>query len=582
LADERVQRRLMAILAVDVAGYSRLMSVDEAGTLADLKSLREELINPAIGQYGGRIVKLVGDGALVEFPSAVDAVSCAIAIQNGAIARSRAVPEDRSIRLRIGINVGDSIVDGDDIYGDGVNIAARLENLAPTDGICVSGAVHEHVRGKIAAKFVDLGEQEVKNIGHPVRVFQIVGDGLSPAAAAPQGRRLKDRPSIAVLPLTNMSGDSEQEYFADGMTEDLITELSRFQGITVIARNSTFAYKGKSVRVQDVRRELGVHYVVEGSVRKLGGRVRITIQLIDALSGGHLWAERYDRDMADIFDLQDELTRAIVATISGRLESAVAEGIRRKPPSDLGAYDCVMRAKLCHHRGGSEDNAEAMQLLDKAIALDPELASAYAWKVCVISQAWTRGYRPFSEQEFAMAVELIKKGYSADENDLECLRILCEYHLERREFDEARRYHEKAYRLNPNDPRIVAQRGELSIWSGDPLEGLDWVEHAIHLDPFGADDWAHILGYALFGARRYADALDAFRRVSRPRYIHYAYMAASAAHASLPDIAGNLAAEVLKLNGQFAAKDFVESLFYREEDDNRHLLDGLRKAGLPD
>lgn len=581
-----MERRLAAILAIDMVGYTRLMSTDEAGTLAALKSLHEELIAPETATHAGRIVKLMGDGALVQFSSVVNAVTCAVAIQDAVEERNIGVSEDRCMRLRIGINVGDIIIDDDDIFGDGVNIASRLEGLAPPGGILLSGAAYEQVLGKVAAAFRDLGEQEVKNIERPVHVFQVVRDNESAAVNTPAGispqRRAEEKPSIAILALTNMSGDPEQEYFADGMTEDLITELSRFQDISVIARHSAFTYKGKSVRVQDVGRELGVRYVVEGSVRKAGSRIRITIQLIDAASGGHLWAEHYDRELTDIFELQDELTRAIVATISGRLESAIAEGIKRKPPTDLRAYDCVMRAKLCHHRGSSADNAEALQLLDKAIALDPGLAAAYAWKVCVISQAWTRGYRPFSSEEFATGIDLINKGYSADENDLECVRILCEYYMEKKQFDEAERYHEKAFRLNPNDPRIVAQRGELLTWRGRPTEGLEWIERAIRLDPFGADDWAHLLGYALFGAHRFEEALRAFRRVPRPRYNHYAYMAACAAHASHQEGARVLAADVLKSNSAFSAKHFVEGLFYVEEADSQLLLQGLRKAGLPD
>ena len=577
-----MERRLAAILAIDVVGYTRLMAADEAGTLAALKALHEELIGPETARHGGRIVKLMGDGALLQFPSVVEAVGSAVAIQNGTIERNGAVPEERRFLLRIGINVGDIIIDGDDIYGDGVNIAARLEALAPPGGICVSAAVHDQVLGKVAAEFRDLGEQEVKNLERPIRVYQVVRDGESTAANPPTRTPGRRRPSIAILPLTNMSGDPEQDYFADGMTEDLITELARFQGISVIARHSSFTYKGKSVRVQDAARELAVGYVAEGSVRKAGSRVRVTIQLIDAGSGAHLWAERYDRELTDIFELQDELTRAIVATISGRLESAAAEAIKRKPPTDINAFDCVMRAKLCHHRGSAEDNAEAMQLLDKALALDPGFAPAYGWKACVMAQAWIRGYRPYSAAEAAMGFELMKQGYAADENDLECVRILCEYHLQQRQFDEADRYHEKAFRLNPNDPRIVAQRSELLIWRGKPVEGLDWIERAIRLDPFAADDWAHIMGYALFGARRYEEALRAFRCIPRPRHSHYAYMAAAAAQAGLPEIAAALTAEVLKANQAFSAQRFVEGLYYRDEADRRHMLEGLHKAGLPE
>ncbi len=582
---DRVQRRLTAILAADVVGYSRLMAADESGTLAALKSHRDALIDPETAGHGGRLVKLMGDGALVEFTSVVDAVECAIAIQRGMADRNRDVPEQRRIVFRIGINVGDIIIDGDDIYGDGVNIAARLEGLAPPGGICISGSAHEQVLGKVPVDFVDLGEQQVKNMERPIRAYNVVPDSGAaanePAESTEPRRHLHDMASIAILPLTNMSGDPEQEYFADGITEDLITELSRFQNLSVIARNSTFTYKGKAVRVQDVGRELGVRYVVEGSIRKAGNRVRVSVQLVDAVSGSHLWAERYDRDLTDIFELQDELTKAIVATISGRLESAVAEGIKSKPPRDFNAYDCVMRAKLCHHRGSMEDNSEALRLLDTAIELDPGFAAAYGWKVCVLSQAWTRGYRKYTNDDYAAAGELIRRGISEDENDLECVRIICEFYMEEKKFDEAERYNEKAFRLNPNDPRIVAQRGELLTWRGRPEEGVEWVERAMQLDPFGADDWAHLLGRALFGAGRYGEALRAFKHVPRPRYGYYAFMAVCCLHLARVEETRALAAEVLNMKPDFSARNFVENLYYQDQADERRLLQGLLEAGLP-
>jgi len=578
MAEERIQRRLAAILAADVVGYSRLMEADEAGTLTTLKARRKDVLDPLVAKHKGRVFKTTGDGVLVEFASAVNAVQCAVDLQLGMLAANGDRSADRQIVLRIGVNLGDVMVEGSDLYGDSVNIAARLEAIADPGGILVSGTAYHHVKNKIKVGFDDLGTQSFKNIAEPIRVHRVIG---TPAVTVVASKSVADKPSVAVLNFANMSGSPEQQYFADGITEDIITELSRFRSLSVIARNSSSQYHDKATDVRRIARELGVQYIVEGSVRKAGDRLRITAQLIEAVTGNHLWAERYDRELADLFELQDELTRAIVATISGRLESAVVEGIKRKPPTDLNAYDCVMRAKLHHHRGSSEDNAEALQLLDKAIALDPGFASAYAWKVCVMGQAWTRGYRPFSAEEYAIGLDLINKGYSADENDLECVRILCEYYLEKKQFDEADRYNEKAFRLNPNDPRIVAQRSEILTWLGKPIEGLDWIERAIRLDPFGADDWAHLLGYALFGAGRYEEALRAFRRVPRPRYNHYAYMAASAAHAGLQEPAHALAAEVMKLNEAFSGKRFVEGLFYREEADNRHLAEGLQKAGLP-
>lgn len=578
-----VQRRLAAILAADVVGYSRLMAADEAGTLNALKDLRKTLVEPEIARNGGRMVKLMGDGALVEFPSAVGAMECAVAIQRAMAERNAGIPVAERIVFRIGLNVGDVIIEGSDIYGNGVNIASRLEGQAQPGGICLSATVHEQVLGKVAVDFVDMGEINVKNIDRPVRAFATLPGRV---AAEPRGagesqpHPAAEKPSIAILPLVNMSGDPEQEYFADGISEDLITELSRFQGLAVIARNSSFTYKGRAVRVQDVGRELGVDFVVEGSVRKAASRVRVTVQLIDADTGAHLWAERYDRELEDIFALQDELVQAIVATISGRLESAIAGRIKSKPPSDLNAYDLVIRAKLCHHRGTREDNAQAVEMLEKAITLDPGFASAYAWRVCVMGQAWARGYRPFTQEDLKLGLSLLHRSLLEDENDLECLRILCEYYMEQRQFEPAARYHEKAFRLNPNDPRIVAQRGELMTWRGQAEEAVGWIERAIRLDPFSADAVAHLLGRALFGARRYDEALAAFRRVPEPRLPVLAFMAASAAKAGKKQEAEDLAAHIRALRSGVAADGFAAGLTYERDEDRRHLADALAAAGL--
>lgn len=568
-----------------MVGYSRLMEADEHGTLERQKRHRRELIDLKIAGYSGRIVKSTGDGLLVEFASVVDATECALAIQRAMQAREGDVSEDKRIRYRIGINLGDVVIDDGDIFGDGVNVASRLEGIAPPGGICVSASVKEQIAGKIDAEFRDLGEQQVKNLSRPIRAFE-----LSPAEIkeASQGTAIglaasiaSGKPFVAVLPLNNMSGDPEQDYFADGMTEDLITELSRFSSLAVIARNSTFAYKGKPVRIQDVARDLGANYIVEGSVRKAGNRVRVTVQLIDAETASHIWAERYDRELTDIFEIQDELTQGIVATVSGRLEIAVGERIKTKTPSDMSAYETLMRAKINHHRGDPESNSEALRLLDMTIERDPGMASAYAWKVCVLSQAWVRGYREFTQDEYDMCGDLIEKGMSIDDNDFECLRIMCEYHMEQRDFDEAERFHEKAFRLNPNDPRIVAQRGELLTWRGKPEQGITWLEHAIRLDPLNAEERAHLMGRALFGARRYEDALKAFRNTPRPKPVNCAYAAASHVLAGLPKDQNTAKAMLLKEKPDFSSREFVDQIYYENDADKKHLLAGLSKAGLP-
>src|SRR5213595_2142082 len=392
------ERRLAAVLAADMVGYSRLMEADETGTLARLKTNRIELIDPIIAKNRGRIVKTTGDGMLVEFHGLAEAVLCAAEIQRRMARRNTDVSPARWMQFRIGINLGDVIVEENDIFGDGVNVAARLETLAEPGGICVSGAVRDQVGDRLDdIAFEDLGDQSVKNIVRPIRVFRV---RLEPdATSAPEGAKdaaaatvISKKPSIAVLPLVNMSGDPEQEVFADGLTEDIITELSRFRDLLVISRNSTFVYKGKAVNVQDVAREFGVEYVLEGSVRKVGDRIRVTVQLIDAETDRHIWADRYDRKLEDIFAIQDEVTGAIVATLPGRVEAATQERAKRNRTDNMAAYECVLAAKVLHHRSQREANAEAQSLLDRAIALDPNYAHAHAWKACVLGQTWVYGW----------------------------------------------------------------------------------------------------------------------------------------------------------------------------------------------
>ena len=584
---KEVQRRLAAILAADVVGYSRLMGADESGTLSALKSHRKELIEPMSQQYGGRIVKLMGDGTLMEFASVVDAVLFAVEVQCAMREQNADVSAERQIVYRIGINIGDIIVDGDDIYGDGVNIAARLEGLSEPGGICVSGNVFNQVKNKIEVGFEDLGDQQVKNIQEPVRVYRVStgpcerlkGDlAIVAGATACSG----EKPAIAVLPFDNMSGDAEQEYFADGITEDLITELARFQNLVVIARNSTFTYKGKATRVKDVARDLGVHYVVEGSVRKAGNRVRVTVQLIESKSEKHVWAERYDRELTDIFDIQDEVTKAIIGALPSRLEAADIERIKRKPPQDLAAYDYVLRGKILHHHGTKEANAEAMQVLNKAIEVDPDYAQAYAWKACTLRQAILRGYTDEPDGLNAQRIENAEKALALDENDMECLRILCEIHMEQEDLDGAERYHNRAFALNPNDPRMLAQRGELMVWLGRPEEAIEWVQKAMQLDPLGASGFAHLLGRALRADRRYEDAIAAYKEVRTMRYQHHTEMAACYAASGIDHEAAKQKAETLRLNPDFSTETYIASLPYKNAADREHLRDSLRKAGLPD
>jgi adenylate cyclase len=380
MAEERVQRRLAAILAADVVGYSRLVERDEAGTVARLKKLQEELIQPIFARDGGRIVKFMGDGVLVEFGSAVDAVRSALAIQTEMTRSNAEVSEEDRIVLRVGINIGDVIIDDEDIHGDGVNVAARLEGLCGPGEVYVSGTVRDHVEGKLEAKFDDLGEQSVKNIARPVSIFRAqLRDSV--AAAASNMKKVpatSGRPSIAVLPFSNISGDPEQEYFADGITEDIITGLSRIRWFLVIARNSTFSYKGDSPDVRQVARELDVRYVLEGSVRKAGNRVRITAQLIDASNGSHIWADRYDRELADIFAVQDEITETVVTAIEPELSRVEQERARRKRSDDLDAWDCYQRGMWHVWHATQEDVEQARSLFQRAVQIDPQFAGGYA------------------------------------------------------------------------------------------------------------------------------------------------------------------------------------------------------------
>jgi adenylate cyclase len=387
-------RRLAAILAADVAGYSRLMGADEEGTLERLKALRRELLDPKIAEHHGRVVKTTGDGLLMEFPSVVDAVRCAVEVQQAMPDRNTGVAADNRIELRIGINLGDVIVEGDDLYGDGVNIAARIEALADAGGVFVSNTVHDHVRDRLPFVFEDLGEQQVKNIARPVRVYRVRDAGTtvkSPSAPVPPVLTLPDKPSIAVLPFANMSGDPEQEYFADGMVEEIITALSRIRWLFVIARNSSFIYKGQAVDVKQVGRELGVRYVLEGSVRKAGGRVRITAQLIDATSSVHLWADRFDRALDDVFALQDELTISVVGAIEPSLRKAEIERARRKRPDSLDAYDLYLRALPLASTAMPEDADKALPLLEEAIRLEPDYSAAHAVLAWCHEQRYLRG-----------------------------------------------------------------------------------------------------------------------------------------------------------------------------------------------
>src|SRR5262245_44887467 len=451
-----VQRKLMAILAADMVGYSRLMELDEAGTLARLKTHRLELIDPTIAKTNGRLVKTTGDGLLVEFMSAADAVKCAVEIQRRMARRNADVNPERQIQFRIGVNLGDVIIEDGDVLGDGVNIAARLQTVAAAGGISVSQAVRDELAHKLDIRFEEQSDQPLKNISRPVKVFAIALDETQAKPMPLPAPVLVDGGlnSIAVLPFANMSGDPDQEFFSDGLTEDIITALSRFHELLVISRNSTFVYKGKAVNVQEVAKAFGVQYVVEGSVRKIANRVRITVQLIDAQRDRHIWAERYDRELQDIFAIQDEVTSSIVATLPGRVEAAAYQLIRRNPTESMAAYELVLAAKVLHHRSTKEDNIEAQKMIERALGLDPNYAHAHAWRACIVGQSYV--YNWCAERDAALQTinhELkIALGLDADDSDVH--RILAAVNLLRDNHETAEYHQQRAVALNPNNDLI--------------------------------------------------------------------------------------------------------------------------------
>jgi len=590
LSASTIRQRLATILAADVAGYSRLMGCDECGTVAALDAARA-VFRKAIAGHQGRVIDMAGDSVLAVFETAQGALECALAVQDELDAASRDVAEDCRMRFRIGIHLGD-VMEKDDgsVYGDGVNIAARLEGLAEAGGVTVSDAVQCALRQRTSARFEDLGEQQVKHIAGAVRVYRVlresrpsVGPTAGPAqvaAAASPGERV-DKPSIAVLPLDNMSGDPEQEFFADGITEDIITELSRFRELFVISRNSSFKYKGKPIDVQAFARELGVQYVVEGSVRKAGRRVRITVQLIDAATDHHVWAERYDRDLEDIFAIQDEVTRAIVATLPGRVQAASRDRASRKRPENLAAWECVLTGKVLHHRSNRDDNARAQALLDRAIALEPAYAHAHAWKACVLGQTWVHNWCESRPAVEAQILKELQTALALDDNDSDVHRILAALNIIRDNHEQSVYHQKRALSLNPNDDLVVVQQGEILTWQGQPEEGIEWIRKAMRLNPYHPERfWSH-LARACFTAGRHGEALEALACLSSPDATQRALMAACHAELGDLDAAERERQAALALSPGFTIGEYASSLHYRREADTERHRAALGRAGFP-
>jgi TolB-like protein/class 3 adenylate cyclase/Tfp pilus assembly protein PilF len=583
-------RRLAAILAADVVGYTRLVESDEADTVTRLTALRESLLAPLIADHGGRIVKLIGDGFLVEFASLVDAVSCAVAWQ-AAVARHEAeLGEDRRFSFRIGVNLGDVIVEGDDIYGDGVNVAARLEGLADPGGICLSGDAYRQVRGKITAAFEDMGERTVKNLSEPLRVYRITLEPASPSAvsAGDQPLPLPDKPSIAVLPFNNMSGDPDQDYFADGMVEEIITALSHMRWLFVIARNSSFTYKGRSVDVKDVGRELGVRYVLEGSVRKAGKRVRITGQLIDATTGVHLWADRFDGTLEDVFDLQDQVAESVVGAIAPRLEQAEIERAKRKPTGSLDAYDHFLRGMAGVHTWEKGAVEAALSHFYKAIELDPNFASAYGMAARCYSWRKVCGWMIDPEKETAEAVRLSRRAAELGRDDALALctaGMALAYVAGQLEDGDA--LINQALALNPNLAWAWLFSGWVNVWLGEPDVAIEHAMRAMRLSPHDPHTFnmqsAIAAGHFLAG--RYAEALSwakTARRAQKNAPLQCLVAAASAAlsgDAAETEIAMAQIRQLVPSLRLANLEDFVRT---RRPEDYARWADGLRKAGLPE
>jgi TolB-like protein/class 3 adenylate cyclase len=584
MAEARVERRLAAILAADVAGYSRLMGVDEEGTLAALKAYRREVIDPKIAEHRGRIVKTTGDGALIEFASAVDAVRCAIEIQRAMAERNVAIPEDHRIEFRIGINVGDVIIDDGDIYGDGVNIAARVETLANPGGICLSDNAYQQIKGKLALDVNDMGEQPLKNIAQPVRVYGVRLDG-SPARPV---LTLPDKPSIAVLAFTNMSGDPEQEYFADGIAEDIITALSRCNALFVIARNSSFTFKGKTIHVRQVGRELGVRYVLEGSVRRSGFRLRVTGQLIEAESGNHIWADHFDGDMSDVFDFQDRITESVVAAIEPNLQLAEIERLKRKPATNLDAYDLLLRAQQLEYKFTEESIADAIRFLEQALVIDPDYAQAMALAACCYAERRQQGWAKDLALEAAEGMRLAMRAVELGKDDANVLWMAA--YAARQLAMDGQLAKELAYRsllLNPNSAIALAITGWIEAILANPAKALEHLHRANRLSPRDPKGWFITtgLGMSHFFAGQFDEAAAWCKKAlaQNPRFaLAFRILAASLAKLGQRDRAKEAVRELLKIEPQLTISSLRARTLAMEESVWIMFSDGLRLAGLPE
>jgi len=585
MGSEQIQRRLAAILAADIVGYSRLMERDEASALAGLKLWRNEVAEPLVARHQGRIFKTIGDAILVEFSSAVGAVECAVAMQEAMVAANDDGPAERRIVLRIGVHLGDVTVEGSDLYGDGVNVATRLEGLADPGGVVISEGIHEHVRGRLSTDFVDGGNREVKNIERQLHIWTWSPGAGASTALDPVGgteQLLRGKPSVAVLPFDNMSGDPEQSYFADGITEDIITDLSKVSGLFVIARNSSFAYKGRAPDVRKVSRELGARYVLEGSVRRAANRIRINAQMIDGTTGGHLWAERYDRDLEDIFAVQDEVTRTIVDALKVKLtagEEARRESRNRIDPE---AYDLLVRARQTALQFRPEAAVEGRKMLERALAIDPGLALGYSGLAMVANVDYANQWNGATEDNLTKALELAHRAIELDETEPQGHIALAISLSWMRRLDEAEHAVERAIALDPNSARAYSVLGTTRDYQGRHEDAVALFTRAHRLDP-QFDMSLHFLGRALLALGRFDEAEIAFKRrlALAPRSdMTRFYLACLYGHTGRHEEARRYWQETLEVNPAFSVAHLRQFLPYRDPNHLDRLMDGLRSAGI--
>jgi adenylate cyclase len=584
MSEERTERRLAAILAADVVGYSRLMERDEASTLATLRTRRKDVFEPLVARHRGRIFKELGDALLVEFGSAVNAVECAADMQQAMAAANDASPEAQHLVLRIGVNLGDVVIEGGDLYGDGVNIAARLEGLAAPGGVAISDSVHEHVHGRIAIEFADRGRHEVKNIARPVHVWAW-SPGVNAADALPAvdgPLPVPDRPSIAVLPFDNMSGDPEQGYFADGITEDIITDLSKVSGLFVIARNSSFAYKGKAPDIRAVSRELGVRFVLEGSVRRAGSRVRITAQMIDGASGGHLWAERYDRDISDIFAVQDEVTQNIVGALKVKLteneKAQRADRIKVTPE----VYEMIVRARQVALQLRPESARQARAMLERVIVLDPTVAIAYARLGITTFVEYANRWNGATADNLPRALALADKAIEVDPSESQGYTARALVLSWMRRLDEAEVSARRALELDPNAPDSYTGLGNVLEFQGKVEEAIGLYKSAYRLDPQW-DMALHFMGRALLSLDRFDAAEKVFRKrlafTPNSDMSHF-YLACVYALSGRAEKARAAWDELLHVNPHFSTDYLTSRLPYRDPAVVERLPKALKEAGI--